>query len=470
MHRACYLFRFSRFSRYWAFSIVCSAWPVLAMEMQLGMAVKLASPTTLPPLSVTVSEDTRFNDYFNRCGPGWTGGDSTYSTPLPDSKILWLFSDTFIGPVGKDGKRDTETAMFVQGNTLALQDTSTGTLTSYLRNTVNKTTEIQSLPSFSLPSFAGLPYDNAHCPAEHFIQKKDAVAMFQPPQCPSARHCYYWGGAIIADKKQLFTFLQLMEQTSAGAGTETGAFDFAWHNSAMATLPVDNIGSAEPLYINVPNNGVSYGGAVMNGTVMNDDEKYIYIYGMRAEPAGNLLCTGHCIHISRVPKEQLAQMEKWRYWGKISSHPVQYGWTENAGDSVPMTGSTSMAAAPQTQDQLGVTKVLKCGKLAECYVMIGHQYTGGFTENILAWYAELPQGPWTGPVFVYKTPESSQPGQLFTYNAKIHPEFTNEKGLLISYDVNSLAPFTDPLNAFITAASYRPRFIRVKLNWETTQQ
>jgi hypothetical protein len=102
-------------------------------------------------------------------------------------------------------------------------------------------------------------------------------------------------------------------------------------------------------------------------------------------------------------------------------------------------------------------------------VMIAHRYTGAVSDDILAWYAVHPQGPWTGPVFVYKTPEYTQPGQLFTYNAKVHPAFTNAEGLLVSYDVNSLAPVTDPFSAAVAADSYRPRFIRVKLHWGATE-
>ncbi len=318
-----------------------------------------------------------------------------------------------------------------------------------LRKAVGDKEETQSLPTFTRS-----PYDESHCPAENVVQKNNARAMFQPPQCPSAQHCYYWGGAMVADNGQLTTFLQLMEQTGSGI------FDFAWRNSAIATLPVDKIDTAEPAYVSVPNNGVSYGGAVIS-----DDEKYIYIYGMREEPADNPICTGHCIHIARAPKHKLAQPEEWRYWGVASSSPGHYDWTAKAEDSIPMAGNAGAAAAPQTQDQLGASRVSHCGDLPECYVIIAHQYTGGASENILAWYAAQPQGPWAGPVFVYQTPESRQPGQLFTYNAKIHPEFTNEEGLLVSYDVNSLAPATDPLSALITADSYRPRFIRVKLHW-----
>ncbi len=423
---------------------------LFAMVMTILSCSVLDSDETLSPLSVTVSEDIGFNELFMRCGPGWTGGDSTYSLPLSATQTLWLFSDTFIGPVTREGKRNPDAALFVQGNTLLLQDKTSGTLTTFLRRTVRGATETQSLPTF-----VASPYDAARCPGDDFIPPADALAMFQPPQCPSTQHCYYWGGAMVTENEQLYTFVQLMEQTGSGV------FDFAWRNSAMASLPLDRIGTAEPAYINVPSNGVSYGGAVIS-----DDDKYTYIYGMREEPSGNTICTEHCIHVARAPKHKLAQPEEWRYWGVMSGSPVHYGWTEKAQDSVPMSGNTGPTAAPQTQDQLGAARLTHCGALPECYLIIAHQYTGGASADILAWYAAQPQGPWSGPVFVYKTPESSAPGQLFTYNAKIHPAFTSEEGMLVSYDVNSLAPITDPLSALVTADSYRPRFIRVKWQWD----
>jgi len=403
----------------------------------------------IAPLSVTVSEDTRFNQLFKRCGPGWTGGDSTYSTPLSPTQVLWFFSDTFIGPVSREGKRNPDAELFVQGNTLVLQDKTSGALTTYLRKTVGDNEETQSLPTF-----AESPYDAGHCPPEHVVQKNQARAMFQPRQCPSSRHCYYWGGALMAENGELTTFLQLMEQTGEGI------FDFAWRKSAIATLPLDKLDTVEPSSRNVPNNGVSYGGAIIR-----TQDGYNYIYGMREEPSDNTICTGHCVHIARAPKHKLAQPEEWRYWGATSNNPGHYDWTETAEDSVPMAGNTGPAGAPKTQDQLGASRVSPCGTLPECYVIIAHQYTGGTSDNILAWYAAQPQGPWAGPAVVYQTPESRQPGQLFTYNAKSHPEFTNEEGLLVSYDVNSMAPATDRLSARFTADSYRPRFIRVKLHW-----
>ena len=40
---------------------------------------------------VAVYEDCHYNLLFTRYGNGWTGADATYSTPLPDGRILWMF-------------------------------------------------------------------------------------------------------------------------------------------------------------------------------------------------------------------------------------------------------------------------------------------------------------------------------------------------------------------------------------------
>jgi hypothetical protein len=48
--------------------------------------------------------DNEFNTYAASAGPGdWVGGDNTYSAVLPDGRTVWLYSDTFTGPVNPDG-------------------------------------------------------------------------------------------------------------------------------------------------------------------------------------------------------------------------------------------------------------------------------------------------------------------------------------------------------------------------------
>jgi hypothetical protein len=49
-----------------------------------------------------------FGDYGNS-GVAWTGGDSTYSVKQHNGRTLWLFSDTFLGPVNDDLSRPITT-------------------------------------------------------------------------------------------------------------------------------------------------------------------------------------------------------------------------------------------------------------------------------------------------------------------------------------------------------------------------
>ena len=49
--------------------------------------------------------DQAYDDFFQRAGPGWTGGDGTYSVGLPDGRTAWSFGDTFLGTIAPDGSR-----------------------------------------------------------------------------------------------------------------------------------------------------------------------------------------------------------------------------------------------------------------------------------------------------------------------------------------------------------------------------
>lgn len=51
----------------------------------------------------------------------WTGADSTYSMALPDGRVLWVFSDTFVGPIRR-GQRLIDSEL--PSNTLVVQDGS----------------------------------------------------------------------------------------------------------------------------------------------------------------------------------------------------------------------------------------------------------------------------------------------------------------------------------------------------------
>jgi hypothetical protein len=46
---------------------------------------------------------------YSDTGKGWTGGDTTNSVKLSGGRTVWIFSDTFLGPVNPDGSRPTTT-------------------------------------------------------------------------------------------------------------------------------------------------------------------------------------------------------------------------------------------------------------------------------------------------------------------------------------------------------------------------
>ncbi|HEY1651020.1 MAG TPA: hypothetical protein VGG09_03980 [Acidimicrobiales bacterium] len=71
-------------------SVAAPAFSGIGGTPQGGDCVPEASPTVAPDPSLSA-------DFADQRGPGWVGGDATYSTELPDGRIAFAFSDTLIG-------------------------------------------------------------------------------------------------------------------------------------------------------------------------------------------------------------------------------------------------------------------------------------------------------------------------------------------------------------------------------------
>ncbi|MGA2749376.1 MAG: DUF4185 domain-containing protein [Verrucomicrobiota bacterium] len=89
--------------------LACAALLIIA-------ACSLPRKTAAPEPSFVVTTAPDYNRLFTR-QDGWTGADIATSVPLLDGRILWLFGDTWIGPV-RNG-RHTDSAMV--HNTIAIQ-------------------------------------------------------------------------------------------------------------------------------------------------------------------------------------------------------------------------------------------------------------------------------------------------------------------------------------------------------------
>ncbi|HTF07213.1 MAG TPA: DUF4185 domain-containing protein [Asanoa sp.] len=101
-----------------------------------GLTATPAAAAGRSPVVRAATPNTKLNNLFTayaNTGVGWTGADSTYSAKLSGGREIWIFSDTFLGPVNPDGGRPL-TAPFIN-NSLIVQrgdklSTVTGTVDS----------------------------------------------------------------------------------------------------------------------------------------------------------------------------------------------------------------------------------------------------------------------------------------------------------------------------------------------------
>jgi len=94
--------------------------------------------------------DSLFTQYADK-GEGWTGGDSAYSLELPDKATLWLFSDSFVGPVLAHHSRSITTPIL--HNMFVLQEGAT--LRSIYGGTYSHPTPTLTAPGASQLFFSG---------------------------------------------------------------------------------------------------------------------------------------------------------------------------------------------------------------------------------------------------------------------------------------------------------------------------
>lgn len=413
----------------------------------LGIAATAAhlgfSTAEAHAFSASATPDGMTTLYHMRCGPGWTGADATYSVKLPNGNVAWLFSDTFVGRVAPNGSRaQSGSSRFITGNTMNVQNASTGALTTYLGNATGTTTRA---------THAFYPYDSA-CPSSSYQAPSDSRALFRPATCPSNNPCWYWvGDGTVESGNTLRVFLTQWEKTGSGA------FDVRWVATSIASLPTGNL-TAAPAITGAPFwSLVMYGTALLPNVVVGS-VNYTYVYGVRDESTSSV-CRGRCMHVARVRKDQLTTGQ-WSYYAGRNANGTEI-WSTNGNATQPLTATSGLG--PVVANEYSVTKLSSCGTLGACYVLITHGLN--FSKQIFARYATSPTGPWSSPVVVYETPESTD--KIWSYNSHAHAWSVNTDGLLVSYNVNAdpTLPASDPRSVFANAGNYRPKFIRVKFQW-----
>jgi Domain of unknown function (DUF5005)/Domain of unknown function (DUF4185) len=351
---------------------LCSALAACLLVVLLCSACRTVPPPGPSSIPAAVPAP-HFDQLFHRTDGGWTGGDGTLSVSLPDGRTVWLFGDSFLGPVSSDGRRPPE-APFIRNCLVVQQGDALETL-----------------------------FGRSHGKPSAFFE-------------PSSAGQWYWPGHGTVEGDRLKIFLHRFEQR------EPGLWSWRWVGTDIATLSLPSLalGRLDP---------APFTNQVMYGVFILKTRAYTYIYGTedRRRPKA--------AHLARSASGQL--QGPWRYF---SGH----GWSDTPAASRPILSGVSTQYA-----------VLPAGGAFYLFTMDGRI---PFSDAIVVYRAAHPWGPWKGPLPVYRAPEADE--AVAAYNPFVHPQFTNNDRVLVSYNLNAVS---DPELVYRNAAIYRPRFIRVDM-------
>ncbi|MET8040121.1 fibronectin type III domain-containing protein [Micromonospora sp. NPDC005215] len=223
----------------------------IAILMMLGFAY-WAEPARAAVSTMTAAQlNTMFKAYGD-AGNHWTGGDGTTSVALPDGRVVWLFSDTFLGTVNADGSRSADSPMI---NNSAVVQTGTA-----LGATLHSGTAL-------------LP---------------DALVV------PSQPGEFFWVGDAVVESGELRVIYNRYRRSGQAP------LDFALTGVSLArfALPSLTLSSVQELPV---------GKTVNWGAAITPDGSYTYIYGTSTAPGRMKFA-----HVARVATENLDG--PWQFW------------------------------------------------------------------------------------------------------------------------------------------------------------
>ena len=201
---------------------------------------------------------------------GWTGADGVFSLELSDNKILWLFSDTWIGDI-VDGQHKDATMI---NNTIALQngkDPSTASVKFFWRTTKDGKSAA-------------------------FITPADGVGWF-------------WVFHGVMTDGKLYLFLTQIIKTD-----EKSVFGFKQIGTTLAQIDNPN---DDPLNWRIKQYKVPFGrysdnGNTFFGSAVMKSEDFVYIYGCNEDWKKGM--GRRSMIVARVQPDKITDFSKWRFY------------------------------------------------------------------------------------------------------------------------------------------------------------
>jgi len=338
-----------------------------------GQPVECRVAETLPPAH-SATLDERFQALFDMPGPGWTGGDSTYSVLLPDGRTAWLFSDTFLGVVDARGGRHRFSPL------------------------VNNTIVVQDGTSFTTLHGGDLTLPDSFFPAP-------------------AENAWYWQYDGTVERTEEGEKLRIFLLHFRRAGD--GVFGFQWVGTAIATLSLPEL-ELEGIVPAPSDGGVSWGAALL------EEDEHLYIYG--TEDLGD----DKYMHLARAPRDGV--LGAWEFWDGAAwtndagasarlLHGVanEYSVTAHAGGYVLVTMDTSTRFSPHL---VVWTSCTPTGPWENRTVVFDTPETGGNDGNLITYNAHAhPQFAEDGQWLISYNVNSLTFGDLFLDVNHYRPRF-----------------------------------------------
>jgi hypothetical protein len=378
-----------------------------ALTIQLVQVAR--RPHCSPLTASSVVRDDGWTRRFASYGNGnarlddWTGADGTWSVRLPDGRTIWIFADTFLGPVlpgpNPRGQPVPWRSPFA---------------TPLIRNSA-----ILQAGDGSLSTLRGSTGNGG--PAAWIGQGK-----------------IYWPMSAVLDGGSLQVFVQRI-----GPPDDDHPFGIV-EDGAVATVPLSDLARPSAITTLPKPRATSQETQVFYGLGALRDGRHVYVYGATSNAVRN----GQSAYLARAPAGRADDPGRWEYWrGRDHAGVDQWGGPAGARPVLPFAAGRTGVSAGFSVVRRGGTYVL--------FTMDPTRPVGGISR-IASYWGCSPAGPWHGPARVYDPPEVVRGGTTYAYFPFAHPE-QGGPGLLLSYDVNDTRRVHDNVGL------YRPKFIRVGL-------
>ncbi|AZQ38741.1 DUF4185 domain-containing protein [Streptomyces cyaneochromogenes] len=350
------------------------------------------------------AEFSRYGDDPSR-GDDWTGGDGTHSVRLPDGRLLWLFSDTYLGqvyappnPFGESFTWRDTTAPLVRNSAVVMRG---GRLE-------------RTLPTPLFPD-----------PAPG--QWRWPVGARVEPRSPGSSE----------QVLRVLLWVRTAGQAPWIYGVPTAT------EVATLSLPDLRVESVVKVFDQqlVPDPSRR----VLFGTTLVEEDGWTYVFGgddgqAASRPASRA-------YVARVREGRLAEPGAWEYWNGSA-------WAGGAG--------ARPRAVLGDGQRTGVGSAFSVARVRGTYVLFTMAAgTEGLT-TVTSYWACAPTGPWHGPTKDF-SPSLPQGAQVAAYNPQTHPELSDDGRLVLSYDVNWLETAGAAAQLNRNVSLYRPRFVSVKV-------